>query len=42
MFTLPEAIDADQIEADLVSGVLRLSLAKKPEMQPKKIQVKSN
>lgn len=42
VFTLPEAIDADQIEAELVSGVLRLSLAKKPEMQPKKIQVKSN
>ena len=42
LFTLPEAIDADQIEAELVSGVLRLSLAKKPEMQPKKIQVQSN
>ena len=41
-FTLPEAIDADQIEAELVSGVLRLSLAKKPDMQPKKIQVQSS
>jgi HSP20 family protein len=42
MFMLPEAIDAEQIEAELACGVLRLSLAKKPELQPKKIQVKSN
>ena len=39
---LPETVDPEGIEAELKDGVLRLSLAKKPELQPKKIQVKSN
>jgi len=39
-FTLPETVDPDGIEAVLAGGVLHLTLAKKPEAQPKKIQVK--
>jgi HSP20 family protein len=38
--TLPETVDAEQIEAELKEGVLRLRLAKRPEFQPKKVQVK--
>lgn len=39
LFTLPETIDPEGIEAELVDGVLRLTLAKKPEAQPRKITV---
>jgi len=39
-FTLPETVDPDGIEALLEDGVLHLTLAKKPEAQPKKIEVK--
>ena len=39
-FTLPETVDPDGIEAVLADGVLHLTLTKKPEAQPKKIQVK--
>jgi HSP20 family protein len=39
-FTLPETVDPDGIEAVLSDGVLHLTLAKKPEAQPKKIEVK--
>jgi HSP20 family protein len=42
MITLPETVDPEGIEAELKDGVLRISLAKKPELQPKKIQVKAN
>jgi HSP20 family protein len=38
--TLPETVDPERIEAELKDGVLRLSLAKRPELQPRKIQVK--
>lgn len=38
-FTLPEGVDADHIAADLKDGVLNLTLPKKPEVQPKRIQV---
>lgn len=41
-FTLPEGVDADKIRADLKDGVLTLFLPKKPEMQPKQINVKSS
>jgi HSP20 family protein len=40
-FTLPEGIDANGIHADLRDGVLTLNVPKKPEMQPKKIAVKT-
>jgi HSP20 family protein len=40
VITLPETVDPDAIEAELKEGVLRLHLAKRPELQPKKIQVK--
>ena len=42
LITLPETVDPERIEAELVSGVLRLTLAKKPELQPKKIQIKAS
>ena len=38
-FTLPEAADADHIQADLRDGVLKLVLPKRPEMQPRRISV---
>jgi HSP20 family protein len=40
-FTLPEGIDANAVSADLKDGVLTLSLKRMPELQPKKIVVKS-
>ena len=40
-FTLPDGIDANGIYADLRDGVLTVSVPKKPEMQPKKIAVKT-
>jgi HSP20 family protein len=42
VITLPETVDPEGIEAELKDGVLRLYLAKKPELQPKKIQVKTS
>jgi len=38
-FTLPEGVDADNVQAELKSGVLTLRLAKRPEVQPRRIQV---
>jgi HSP20 family protein len=40
-FTLPEGVDADKIEANLENGVLTMKLPKKPESQPKQIDVKA-
>ena len=40
-FTLPEGADADHAEADLKNGVLTISVAKKPESQPRKIALKN-
>lgn len=40
-FTLPEGIQSDKIQAELKSGVLTLAVPKKPEAQPKKIEVQS-
>ncbi len=40
-FTLPEGVDAEKVEADLKEGVLTLKVPKKPEAQPKQINVKS-
>jgi HSP20 family protein len=40
-FTLPEGIDEAGVNADLKDGVLTVSIRKKPEVQPKKITIKS-
>ncbi len=39
-FSLPEEANADAVSAQLVDGVLTLSIAKKAESQPRKIAVK--
>lgn len=38
---LPDTVDGDKIDAELKQGVLHLTLAKRPEAQPKKITVKA-
>lgn len=38
---LPETLDYNQIEAQLENGVLEIRLNKKPEVLPKKIEVKT-
>jgi HSP20 family protein len=40
-FTLPDGVDSDHVGAELKDGVLTLTLPKRPEIQPKKIQLKS-
>ena len=40
LVSLPDTADPDSIEAQLADGVLHLSIAKRPETQPKKINVK--
>ena len=40
-FTLPEGVDGENIKAELKEGVLTLTLPKRPELQPKKIEVKA-
>lgn len=40
-FTLPEQVDLDSIQAQLKDGVLRVTLSKRPEAQPKRIEVKT-
>jgi HSP20 family protein len=40
-FTLPEGADADRISAEMKNGVLTLSIPKRPEQQPKKVEVKA-
>lgn len=37
---LPDTVDPDSIEAQLTDGVLRVSIAKRPETQPRKIEIK--
>ncbi len=39
-FTLPEGVDPEHAEADLSNGVLTVSIPKRPEVKPKKIEVK--
>jgi HSP20 family protein len=41
LVNLPETANPDSIEAQLADGVLHLSIAKRPETQPKKITVKT-
>ena len=38
-FTLPQTVDVENIRAELKSGVLTLTLNKKPEAQPRQIKV---
>ncbi|MFP2934376.1 Hsp20/alpha crystallin family protein [Pyxidicoccus sp. 3LG] len=38
-FTLPEGVDAEHVSAELKDGVLRLTLPKLPEVQPRRIKV---
>ena len=40
-FTLPEGIDPDHVRAELKEGVLALHVPKRPEVQPKRVQLKS-
>lgn len=41
VISLPEAVAADSIKAELHDGILHVTLTKKPEAQPKRIPVKS-
>ena len=41
-FTLPEGVDGDNVNADLKSGVLTLSVPKKPEVQPRKVSINAS
>ncbi len=40
-FTLPEGTDTENLRASLDAGVLTISVPKKPEVQPKRIAVKT-
>ena len=40
-FALPDYIDTEQVEAALQDGVLTLTLHKRPELKPRKIEVKA-
>ena len=37
--TLPESIDPESISASLANGVLHVTVSKKPEAQPKRIEI---
>ncbi len=38
-FTLPDGVDPDHVQAELKDGVLTLSIAKKPEVKAKRIEL---
>ena len=40
-FTLPESADAEAIKATHVNGVLELSIPKRPQAQPRRIEVQA-
>lgn len=42
VFRLPESIDADSVTADLKEGVLTISLSKRAEALPKKIEIRTS
>jgi HSP20 family protein len=39
-FTLPDGVDGEHVHADLKDGVLTLVVPKRPEVQPRKIQIR--
>jgi HSP20 family protein len=39
-FTLPDGVDGDKVNASLKDGVLSILVPKKPEAQPKKVEIK--
>ena len=39
-FTLPDAVDAEKINADYKNGLLEIALARREETKPKEIEVK--
>lgn len=39
---LPETVEPNSIEAELTAGVLRIKMAKKPELKPRQIEVKES
>jgi HSP20 family protein len=42
VITLPEAVANDDVTADLKEGVLTLTLPKRPEAKPRKIELKTS
>ncbi len=40
-FTLPEDIDVEKVEANFRNGVLTVTIPRRPEAQPRQIQIKS-
>jgi HSP20 family protein len=40
--TLPDEVDAGNVQAELTQGVLRLTLSKSPESKPRKIALKTS
>lgn len=38
-FTLPNHIDQDKIQAEHENGVLKISMPKRPELQPRKVKI---
>ena len=38
-FTLPDGTDPDNVRADMKAGVLSVTVPKKPEVQPRKIEI---
>ncbi len=41
-FTLPQGIDGENVQAELKDGVLSVVIGKRPEVQPRRIQVKGS
>lgn len=40
-FALPDHVDTERVEASLQNGVLTLTLSKRPELKPRRIEVKA-
>jgi len=41
LFALPETVDPESITAELTDGVLLVSLARRPEAQPRRIEIQT-